>query len=88
MRRYPQPRAELHHPRLMRQRMPIAFAVFIALFTTFVFLRWTGLACAVFTAFHLLVVAVIAHGLGAPKRARKAKRDELMRAARERFGLP
>jgi hypothetical protein len=96
MRRYPQPDLLrdyrwAHGISSIRRNSPVLWTVLLALLTTFVFLRWSGLAITTL----MIIILLPAVGIGwegwskrrARRLARKAKRNEMMRESRVRFGL-
>jgi hypothetical protein len=96
MSRYPQPDLLRNYRwngaiSSIRRNAPLLWAVLLTLLTAFIFLRWSRLATATLMII-VLLPAVALNWEGWSKRraqrmARKAKRDELMREAKERFGL-
>ena len=96
MRRYPQPdplrdyrwNGEISS---IRRNSPILWAGLLTLLTTFIFLRWSGFALSTIATIQLVTLIAIGWEGWSKRRAqrmaRKAKRDELMREAKERFGL-
>ena len=75
----------------IRRNSPILWAGLLTLLTTFIFLRWSGFALSTIATIQLVTLIAIGWEGWSKRRAqrmaRKAKRDELMRAAKERFGL-
>lgn len=75
----------------IRRNSPILWAGLLTLLTTFIFLRWSGFALSTIATIQLVTLIAIGWEGWSKRRAqrmaRKAKRDEMMREAKERFGL-
>ena len=75
----------------IRSNSPILWAGLLTLLTAFIFLRWSGFALSTIATIQLVTLIAIGWEGWSKRRAerlvRKAKRDGLMREAKERFGL-
>lgn len=75
----------------IRRNSPILWAGLLTLLTVFIFLRWSGFALSTIAMIQLVTLIAIGWEGWSKRRAqrlsRKAKRNEMMREAKERFGL-